>query len=307
MYHRVISKAEVGHGLQEGMYVDPTTFDMHVEYLKRNFLIMPLAEIFNNTKASSAKSEDTPVCYLTFDDGWHDFYKYAFPILKAHRIPATVFLPTKYIGSSIFFWTDRIANIFHQMKDMPRVKHTRNSMEDRLAKELESFGGSTQEKIEAAIPILKKQDNERLLNTLSRLEKRWEIKPITDKRSFLNWDEVREMSDTGLISFGSHTDNHRILTELRDDEIYQELYESKKKMISEKAVGTDFIPFSYPNGDHDDRVVTIVKEAGYHVAVTTEKGWNSYDAPMFRLNRISIHQDISSSREMFGCRITDLI
>ena len=307
MYHRVIPKKEVEHGLQAGMYVDPLSFETHVEYLKNNFSIMPLSEINHDAVGSSVKCKNIPVCFLTFDDGWYDFYKYAFKILKAHRIPATVFLPTKYINTNNVFWTDRVSNLYNQIINMPYAKHTLTSDNDPLAVKLESMGGSTQEKIEAAISILKKEDHSRVLDTLSHLEKRWEITPINNKRSFLNWDEVREMADTGLISFGSHTNNHRMLTKLRDDEIYEELNLSKMKLITERAVATNFIPFSYPNGDYDDRVVNIVKEAGYHIAVTTEKGWNTADTSKFRLNRVSIHQDISCSREMFGCRIANLM
>ena len=307
MYHRVIPKNEVEHEIQAGMYVDPLFFEMHVEYLNKYFLIMPLSEINLYAEDSSGRLKNTPVCFLTFDDGWYDFYKYAFQILKAHRIPATVFLPTKYINTDNVFWTDRIANLYHQIVNVSYARNIRNSGNDFLAEKLESIGGSTQEKIEAAISILKNQDYDRVLNTLSLLEERWEIKPITNKRSFLNWDEVREMADTRLIAFGSHTNNHRILTKLTGDEIYQELYLSKTKLLYEKVVGTDFIPFSYPNGDHDDRVVNIVKDAGYNVAVTTEKGWNTSNTSLFRLNRVAIHQDISCSREMFGCRITNLI
>ena len=307
MYHRVIPKKEVEYGVQEGMYVDPLSFDMHIEFLKRYFSIMPLSAINPDAKGSSIKSNNTPVCFLTFDDGWYDFFKYAFQILKAHRIPATVFLPTSFINTNDVFWTDRVANIYNQLTNIPHMKKNHGANNDPLAEKLESIDGSIQEKIETAISILKKLDYDRVLCTISRLEKRWEIEPITNKRSFLNWDEAREMANSGLVSFGSHTNNHRILTKLRDDEIHQELFHSKTKLIAEKTVNNEFIPFSYPNGDHDDRVVNIVKEAGYHLAVTTKKGWNTYDTPRFRLNRVSIHQDISDSREMFGCRITNLI
>jgi peptidoglycan/xylan/chitin deacetylase (PgdA/CDA1 family) len=36
---------------------------------------------------------------ITFDDGYHDFYTRAFPILQEYRFPATVFLPTDFIGN----------------------------------------------------------------------------------------------------------------------------------------------------------------------------------------------------------------
>jgi peptidoglycan/xylan/chitin deacetylase (PgdA/CDA1 family) len=100
MYHRIIPEKEASPGLQAGMYVEPKTFEIHIEYLKKYFLIIPLSETMNNSgKSFSLKSK--PNCILTFDDGWFDFYKYAYPILKAHDVHATVFLPTKFIGTKI--------------------------------------------------------------------------------------------------------------------------------------------------------------------------------------------------------------
>lgn len=36
---------------------------------------------------------------LTFDDGYYDFYKFAYPVLKKHQIPAVVFIITQTISS----------------------------------------------------------------------------------------------------------------------------------------------------------------------------------------------------------------
>ncbi len=37
---------------------------------------------------------------ITFDDGYHNFYHHAFPLLNQYGFSATVFLPTAYIGES---------------------------------------------------------------------------------------------------------------------------------------------------------------------------------------------------------------
>jgi peptidoglycan/xylan/chitin deacetylase (PgdA/CDA1 family) len=45
---------------------------------------------------------------VTFDDGYLDTFANAFPVLDAHRIPATVFLAARYIGSAAPFpWLGR--------------------------------------------------------------------------------------------------------------------------------------------------------------------------------------------------------
>lgn len=37
---------------------------------------------------------------ITVDDGFDDFYRHALPMLARHRMPATIFVPTAYVGAS---------------------------------------------------------------------------------------------------------------------------------------------------------------------------------------------------------------
>ncbi len=46
---------------------------------------------------SGAKVPAKPVA-ITFDDGYRDFFREAFPVLHAHGFSATVYVPTDYIG-----------------------------------------------------------------------------------------------------------------------------------------------------------------------------------------------------------------
>ena len=156
MYHRVLPHKEVEYGLQAGMYVEPETFEMQIEYLKKYFNIIQLSEINNHTITSQITSWKSPTCILTFDDGWYDFYLYVFPILKKYRVPATVFLPTRYINTEDIFWTDRVVNMFMQEKISKNI-NMNNLGDDTLVETLESLEGSTQNKIETAISILKRK------------------------------------------------------------------------------------------------------------------------------------------------------
>ena len=79
-------------------------------------------------------------------------------------------------------------------------------------------------------------------------------------------DEIREMAESGLVMFGSHTETHRDLTTLNDSEIMTELSASKEKI--EKLTGKKSTALAYPYGTADARVVAAAKECGYKCAYT---------------------------------------
>jgi hypothetical protein len=72
------------------------------------------------------------------------------------------------------------------------------------------------------------------------------------------------MGRSGLVTFGSHTVTHSIQTTLREQEMGKELGESRESLLDEGVVGSEFIPFCYPNGNYTARIAEMVKEAGYY-------------------------------------------
>ncbi len=307
MYHRIIPSKEAGPGLQAGMYVEPNTFENHIKYLKRYFQIVPLSEMANNY-GKTFSSKRKPICILTFDDGWADFYKYAYPILKAHGASATVFLPTKFIGTKNQFWTDALTRLWYGKKNGEGGRRKNPISPNPEIDLLENGIGSMETRLERFIESMKAMPEEEIQGVLDNLRERWGVDPPLQSRDFLTWDEVREMHRSGLVSFGSHTETHRILTTLRDDEIVLELRRSKERLVEEGVTGSSFSPFAYPNGNHSDNIIRYVKEHGYSLAVTTRRGWVRYaDCDnSFTLNRIGIHQDVASGDAMFGCRILNI-
>ena len=303
-YHRVIPSHEAKKGVQAGMYVEPNTFEQHLRFLKKYFTIVPIYELPYGPKDTLSGLNDKPLCVLTFDDGWYDFYTYAFPILKAHQVPATAFLPTDFIGMEGWFWSDRVGSLFRQ-------RHNSNSFQvigrNRLVNRLTRLRGSLETRIERAIEILKAYPNDEIEEAIKDLSSLWGIVPNLPGRAFLSWEEVREMARSGLITFGSHTASHRILTILRETEIGDELIKSREKLMAEKTVNPSYIPFSYPNGNYDKRIAEVLKDTGYSLAVTTEKGWNHCGSDHFALKRVSVHQDMASTMAMLGCRIVGML
>jgi peptidoglycan/xylan/chitin deacetylase (PgdA/CDA1 family) len=307
MYHRVLSSGDEKIPIQPGMYVDPKTFEEHIRYLKQHFRVIRFSEKFSPGCVGKRMHSIHPACILTFDDGWRDFYEYAYPILKRNCVPATVFLPTGYIGTDKSFWPDRLAWLLASAIPPTRRALPGVPPENSVLESVAGLTGSLEKRLESAISMLKYFRDKEIEEVISGLKERGGVDFIPGGRVFLNWEEVREMVGSGLISFGSHTQNHRILVHLEEEEIREELVLSKEALVREGAVDPSFIPFCYPNGDWNDRIARMVRETGYHAAVSTEKGWNPKGASPFDLKRMAIHQDMTASREMFGCRIAEIL
>jgi peptidoglycan/xylan/chitin deacetylase (PgdA/CDA1 family) len=161
--------------------------------------------------------------------------------------------------------------------------------------------------VEQAIEMIKKKRPDEIEHTLSELSMRWNLDQNPQGRAFLSWEEVREMRRSGFISYGSHTASHRILTTLTEKEIRRELIVSKEKLIAEKVVDNSYTPFCYPNGNYSKSISNMVKEAGYSLAVTTEPGWTKNGSNPYCFRRIPVHQDMTSTEAMLGCRIVGLL
>lgn len=106
--------------------------------------------------------------------------------------------------------------------------------------------------------------------------------------AFLDWKEIEEMKAGGMI-IGSHTLHHPHMKKLSDDTLHREVFDSKK--ILEKKLGVPIEDFATPYGYSDDRIVAVVKEAGYRTSRTLYK--SSYHKDLFTLKGFLTRDDIN--------------
>jgi peptidoglycan/xylan/chitin deacetylase (PgdA/CDA1 family) len=288
------------------MYVEAKTFDLHLTLLKNNFDIVSLKEV-NSLRKEKSKYRNRMSCVITFDDGWLDFFTTASPILLRHGVPATVFLPTDFIGSEKWFWTDRLTFLFSGKDKESSLMGKTEGIRNPVARQVVSLKGNSIQKLDKAIRLLKAYRLENIEEIITELSTAWGSDPNPPGRAFMSWEEVTEVAQSGLIEFGSHTASHPILTTLNNNEIQEELKRSRYQLLEHKVVDPKFIPFCYPNGDFDARIKSMVEDAGFSAAVTTQSGWNNPDEEIYALRRIGLHQDVSSNDALFGCRIAGLM
>ena len=288
------------------MYVSPATFECHLAFLKKYFNTISLNYLTAKNGLDGIAKNSKPLCALTFDDGWKDFYDYAFPLLVKYQQPATVFLPTEFIGTRKQFWTDCFTYLLSC-----RQATTLEKLSDPdiliIIKYLDGLRGSFHNRLENGIEYLKGYPLCTIKKVLGGLSEIWRVDIDKSDRDFLNWAEIAEMKDSGLVSFGSHTVSHEILTTLNKKTIKKELIDSRKELLEKNVFDSSCISFCYPNGNYTQEIADMLRSSGYHLAVTTKNGWNHADADKFTLKRVGIHEDMTSTTALFACRIAGLI
>ena len=104
------------------------------------------------------------------------------------------------------------------------------------------------------------------------------------RREHLSEKDILEMA-AGGIEFASHSLSHALFHQISDQEIAQEVTESKK--IIENLTQKECSTFAYPAGFFTDFAKEAIKKAGYKAAFSTVYGTEN-DWDIYALNRVEI-------------------
>src|SRR5258705_12503672 len=80
------------------MLISSRMFERHIDWLGGRYEFISLDEL--GSALESGKSFARPVAAITFDDGYVDLYRNAFPILIRKGIPAAVCTVARWIDTS---------------------------------------------------------------------------------------------------------------------------------------------------------------------------------------------------------------
>jgi peptidoglycan/xylan/chitin deacetylase (PgdA/CDA1 family) len=291
-YHRVRETVE-----PEGFRFDPElisassdAFRRQLTIVKRRFAPMRFEELID------ALEHGRPVprraVLITFDDGYDDNYRCAWPILRDAGMSAMFFVSTGHIDSGRPYAYDWLVHMLSTTRagrlqapelaidwPVPDDLRARRALAGRLLDRIKVLDADAQQAL------------------IDRLQCEWSMPADTGHADCrpMTWTQLREMRAGGM-EVGSHGVHHRMLAKMPAAAMREEVSASKRTI--ERELGGEAQVISYPVGGSDaysDEVIAAVRDAGYRMACSYLAGPEAlHAASRYAMRRIPVEREMDA-------------
>ena len=233
---------------------------------------------------------------ITFDDGYKDLMRYAYPLLKQYQLPFALYIPTSF--------PDRLGELWWVALEAVIARNSRIGM--LINGEGRRFDcGSVKEKrdlydqVYGYLRSMKTEDE--LRHFVRDLCTRHRVDIASFCRDLcMDWQEIIDLAADPLVTIGAHTVNHNMLKKMADGSAVRAEMEMSRSVL-EAALGKRPEHLAYPVGDPTSagpREFRIAAELGFKTAVTTRPGvlFKAHRDHLTALPRISVNGDFQQQR-----------
>jgi peptidoglycan/xylan/chitin deacetylase (PgdA/CDA1 family) len=235
------------------------------------------------------------VC-LTFDDGYKDFLRWAYPVLRKYKLPFAMYIATSF--------PDRLGELWWVALEAVIAQNSRIGMvvngDDRY--------------FECATVSQKRELYDEIYRYLRSMKTEEEVRRVVrdlcacyrvDIAAFcrelcMDWAEIVDLAADPLCTIGAHTVNHMMLRKVPSDATVRAEMEMSRAVL-EAALGKRPEHLAYPVGDPTSagpREFRIAAELGFKTAVTTRPGvlFKAHRDYLTALPRISVNGEFQQQR-----------
>jgi peptidoglycan/xylan/chitin deacetylase (PgdA/CDA1 family) len=271
--HRVLPPEADGDFSPAGMVLAAPRFAQLLDRLGERFDLPPVESFLSRFPEPLPR----PSALLTFDDGWVDGVRHAFPEMRRRAIGGVLFVSVRHVESGALFWPERLRAAARRL-DPHRFRALGGAS---LPARRDARGW------ERLLTRYKEKAEEEREEILGRMERESGGPPA--ERRTVSWEDLRSAAAFG-IEIGSHGMSHRILTRIPEEEARREIADSRRTIA--ERLGTAPRLFAYPNGDRSERLKEIVRDAGYAFAFSIR----GTPGDRFDLSRVNLHDRKMSDR-----------
>ena len=309
MYHYV---RPIARGLYPGIKgLEAEDFRSQVRYLKRHHTIVPMEALVDAMAGGEALPESP--CVLTFDDGYSDHYRYAFPIMASEGVTGAFYPPRSVVEERKVLEVNKVHFTLALSDDIDALEakvdegieqERQNGAElpttDALKKELRHDGRFDP----AGIIYIKRVLQHALPDDVrARIADKLFREVVTEDEEafaeelYLSVDQAKVMLDGGM-HFGGHGDRHLWHSKIGEDGQRAEI-EGANRILDLIGVPEGGRTYCYPYGDHDETTLRLLGEYGYAAGFLAKPGLtdpaNEHRFQLSRLDTNDLPKSVDSA------------
>src|SRR5215813_15004066 len=209
------------------------------------------------------------VC-LTFEDGYKDFLRWAYPLLRKYELPFAMYVATSFPDRLGELWWTALETVIAQNRRIGMVINGKDQyFESATVRE-------KRELYDAVYTYLRSmQSDEAVRRAVRDLCATYSIDILSFCRDLcMDWREIVELAADPLCTIGAHTVNHMMLKKVSSDATARAEIQMSRAVL-QAALGKRAEHLAYPVGDPmtaGAREFRIAAELGFKTAVTTRPG-----------------------------------
>ena len=235
---------------------------------------------------------------LTFDDGYRDNLRWAYPLLRKHKLPFAIYIPTSFPDRLGELWWVALETVIAKNK---RIGLTINGKDQFFECASVREKRELYDAVYGYLRSLKTEDElRRVVRDLCACH--CVDIPALCEELCLGWEELGQLAADPLVTIGAHTVNYVMLKKLPTDAAVRAEMEMSRAVI-EAALGVRPQHLAYPVGDKTSagpREFRIAAQLGFKTAVTTRPGvlFKAHRNHLTALPRISVNGEYQQQRYM---------
>jgi peptidoglycan/xylan/chitin deacetylase (PgdA/CDA1 family) len=274
-FHRILP-ATVGPNYYARHMNEPTITELEIllNYLRRSFKFITPAEFL---EAAEGRQSLAPYSLmLTFDDGHRDFHEHLVPLLNRLELPATIFINTAAMDGEVLWFQQLFAAVVYSpLRQSPDglgiAPMPMNTIPQRILA------------IRELAEIHKHVSPDEWTAFIPRICDAFQWNGDLHDERMMTWQELESVQSCPWITIGGHSVSHPFLPNCTDSRLAKELVDCARSL--RQRLNLNFLPFSYPNGGSDRRVVDAVTRAGYDCSFLMTPGLNKPQTDRHQLFR----------------------